>query len=117
MLDGQPQAPSRAVRGARPRQQVCIDVPIKPSFGPWPPWRPYLERAVLGTQLLLELGDLAGRVLTQLREAGLESLHILHQLGDLPLFGGQLNFQAGAGQHLYRLLLRRRKEMTKPPRL
>lgn len=79
--------------------------------------RPYFEGAVLGAQLLLELGDLAGRVLPQLGEAGLESLHVLHQLGDLPLFGRQLNFQAGAGQHLYGLLLRRREEMTKLQRL
>lgn len=89
---------------------------VRPSPGPWGPRRPYFEGAVLGTQLLLELGDLAGRVLAQLREAGLESLHVLHQLRDLPLFGGQLNFQAGAGEDLYGLLLRRRKEMTKPRR-
>lgn len=89
--------------------RVCV----RPSLGPWPARRPYFECAVLGAQLLLELGDLAGRVLPQLREAGLESLHVLDQLRDLPLFSRQLNFQAGAGQHLYGLLLRRRKEMTK----
>ena len=47
-------------------------VRVRPSPGPWGPRRPYFEGAVLGTQLLLELGDLAGRVLAQLGEAGLE---------------------------------------------
>lgn len=87
---------------------ACPALPCLPA-----PRCPYFERAVLGTQLLLELGDLAGRVLPQLGEAGLESLHVLYQLGNLPLFGGQLNFEAGSGQHLYGLLLGRRKEMTK----
>lgn len=91
----------------RKAEGVCLR-PALPR--PQAPGRPYFEGAVLGTQLLLELGDLAGRVLAQLGEAGLESLHVLHQLGNLPLFGGQLNFQAGAGQHLYGLLLRRREE-------
>lgn len=86
---------------------------VQPSLARWPPQCPYFERAVLGTELLLELGDLAGGVLPQLGEASLQSLHVLHQLGDFPLFGGQLNFEAGAGQHLYGLLLGRRKEMTK----
>lgn len=109
IIAGQPQAPSRAVCGGRQRVCKCTSSPPLPAGSQCP----YFERAVLGTQLLLELGDLAGGVLPQLGEASLQSLHVLHQLGDFPLFGGQLNFEAGAGQHLYGLLLGRRKEMTK----
>lgn len=111
------QLASGSLRGCewKKAEAAGVRVCIWPPLGPWPPRRPYFECAVLGAQLLLELGDLAGRILTQLGEAGLESLHVLHQLGDLPLFGGQLNFQAGAGQHLYGLLLRRREGMTEVP--
>lgn len=67
--------------------------------------KPYFECAVLGCQLLLQLGDLAAGVLPQLGEAALEPLHILHELRDLALLRRQLHFQAGAGQHLDGLLL------------
>lgn len=91
---------------AQDQRKLTQQTPISSSLRyPWGRTEPYFESAVLGRQLLLQLGDLAAGILPQLGEAALESLDILDELGDLALLGSQLHFQAGACQHLDGLLL------------
>lgn len=56
----------------------------------------YFESAVLGSQLLLELGDLAGGIFPKLGKVALKSLNIFNQLSNFSFFGGQFYFQAGS---------------------
>ena len=60
----------------------------------------HLECGLAGLQLSPQLADLLGGGLPHAAQAGVQCLHVLRQLQDLPLLGAELHLQVGARQHL-----------------
>jgi len=59
----------------------------------------------LVVQLLLQPRDLSRRRLLEFGDAGLQPLHVLHQLRDLFFLRGKFDFKPGAGDDVHRVLV------------